>query len=75
MGPWGPIGSKTLQPMYLAATTDPISRPFEMQKEVFSRAGDQKEFVELKDHHVGNYFAGSFEKNVEAQIDFLKRNL
>lgn len=61
--------------LYLAATTDAISGPLEMQKEVFARAGEPKEFVELYDHHVGNYFAASFEKNVEVQIDFLKKNL
>jgi uncharacterized protein len=61
--------------LYLAASTDAISGPFDMQKEVFARAGEPKEFVELHNHHVGNYFADSFEKNIAAQIDFLKRKL
>ena len=61
--------------LYLAATTDPLSGPFEEQKKVFEMAGGPKEFVILDDHHINNYFDSSFEKNIKAQIDFLQRYL
>jgi fermentation-respiration switch protein FrsA (DUF1100 family) len=61
--------------LYLAAMTDVISGPYQVQQEVFARAGEPKEFVTLHDHHVANYFVDNFEKNVSAQIEFLKRHL
>ena len=39
------------------------------------KAFDIKEFVRLEDHHIGNYFGESFERNVVAQLDFLKKHL
>lgn len=61
--------------LYLAATEDPVTGPIEEHKKVFQRAGEPKEFVTLNDVHIANYFGKSFEANVAAQIDFLKRHL
>jgi hypothetical protein len=44
-------------------------------REVFERAGKLKEWVELMDHHLTNYFGASFENHTEVQTDFLKQGL
>ena len=59
--------------LYLAATTDVLTGPIEGHKKVFEKAGEPKEFVTLNNHHIAQYFGNSFEENVSAQIEFLKR--
>ena len=61
--------------LYLVAVEDAISGPYEAQRECFERAGEPKEFVTMRDHHIGNYFGDSFEANVEKQIEFLDKFL
>jgi len=61
--------------LYLAATIDPLSGPLEAQKVVFQRAKEPKQFVQLQSDHLANYNAPEFDINVQAQIDFLKKNL
>ena len=60
--------------LHLAAIEDPLSGPPEDQREVFEKAGVPKKFVLLENNHIANYFEG-FERNVEAQIAFLKEHL
>jgi hypothetical protein len=61
--------------LYLAAVEDALTGPLEHHKKVFEKAGQPKEFVVLRNHHISNYFGESFEENVGLQIDFLKRHL
>ena len=61
--------------LYLAATTDVLTGPIDGHKKVFDRAKEPKEFVTLNNHHIANYFGDSFEENISAQIEFLKRHL
>jgi fermentation-respiration switch protein FrsA (DUF1100 family) len=60
--------------LYIAATTDPLSGPYEAQMATFERAGEPKTFVTLEDDHISNYFR-NFEANITAQIEFLQKNL
>jgi uncharacterized protein len=59
--------------LHLAAPVDPLSGPIERQWAAFAKAGQPKEFVELPDHHIANYFGENFEVNVHVQIDFLRK--
>ena len=62
--------------LYLAATVDPLSGPFEEQKKCFSMAGDEgKEFVKLEGEHIEHYFGTKFERNVAIQLEWLRVNL
>lgn len=61
--------------LYLAATNDEISGPLERQKEVFARAREPKQFVQLDDHHIENYKGNLFDTNVAVQIEFLKKHV
>jgi hypothetical protein len=59
----------------LVAVEDALTGPLENHKTVFEKAGQPKEFVVLKNHHISNYSGESFKENVGLQIDFLKRHL
>jgi uncharacterized protein len=61
--------------LYIAAETDKLTGPIAMHREVFQLAGEPKEFVELKNHHLATYFGETFEENVGKQVDFVKRRL
>lgn len=61
--------------LHLAATIDPLSGPLEAQKAAFERAKEPKQFVELKSDHLANYNSSLFDVNVQAQIDFLSKNV
>lgn len=60
--------------LHLAANEDPLSGPPELQRQAFERAGEPKEFVMFDDNHLENYFR-NFEQTIDAQVDFLKRQL
>lgn len=61
--------------LYLAAKKDEVSGPIELERAAFERAGEPKQFVELEDLHLQNYKGKLFDINVNAQIEFLKKNV
>ena len=58
--------------LYIAAELDKLTGPVALHKEVFGLAGEPKEFVELRNHHLATYFGETFKENVGRQIEFLK---
>ena len=61
--------------LYLAASEDPPSGPFEEQRKVFEQASGKKDFVRLEGEHIKHYFDKNFEKCIDVQIQWLKTNL
>ena len=61
--------------LYIAAEVDKLTGPVALHKEVFGLAGEPKEFVELRNHHLATYFGETFKENVGRQIEFLKTRL
>ena len=75
--PGGNIGRTAPRRMlYLAASEDPLSGPFEEQKKVYESAGMQgKEFVRLEGEHVMHYFGEKFEGQIQKQVEWLEKNV
>ena len=62
--------------LYLAASEDPLSGPFEASKKVYESAvGDKKTFYRLEGEHIRHYFEETFERCTDLQIEWLKQNL
>lgn len=61
--------------LYITAEVDKLTGPIARHREIFETAGEPKEFVTLKDHHLATYVGETFAVNVGKQVDFLRTHL
>lgn len=59
--------------LYVTTEIDQLSGGTELQRAIFDKAKEPKEFVALEGDHIGNYSGSAFNLNAEKQIEFLQR--